>query len=490
VTQPRVELEGRLHPLAVLVIARRFLGASVLPVAVLLLSAGTKVLVPTLVVGLLVGVPLAILSWWRFRYRVDGRRLELQSGVVNRSVRTIPLDRVRGVIVTAPFLHRLLGLVRVDVEAAAGGGSQAELSLAAVSREEAETLREALLAGDRGKREEAAALEPLYRATPGLLALGGITDMRYLLAPAAVVGVVFNLADDLPGGIVERIADAAADRVPTDVAGIALAAAAGIALVFVAAAAGSLLVDWAFTLRDDGETLTADRGLLTRRVVLIDRDRIRGADVRDSPLRRPLRLASVTAIAAGLRRRNQGTVLAPVLRTDAVAPLLQAVDSDAPDPNGPLVTHPPVARTRRHVRALAVPLALLVLSVLLGPPWAVAGAVILVAVAFILALDRYRQLGHAFNGRRLALREGSLRRRWSELDPDGVVAFELSSSPGQRRAGVCTLTLHLGQGAGSRRALDVGAGQASALLGTVWPQHFEQLLVPVEGPAETEEPAR
>ena len=489
-TQPRVELEGRLHPLAVLVIARRFLGASILPVAVLLLSAGTKVLVPTLVVGLLVGVPLAILSWWRFRYRVDGRRLELQSGVLNRSVRTIPLDRVRGVIVTAPFLHRLLGLVRVEVEAAAGGGSQAELSLAAVSREEAETLREALLVGDRGEREEAAGPEPLYRATPGLLALGGITDMRYLLAPAAVVGVVFNLADDLPGGIVERIADAAADRAPTDAAGIALAAAAGIALVLVAAAAGSLLVDWAFTLRDDGETLTADRGLLTRRVVLIDRDRIRGADVRDSPLRRPLRLASVTAIAAGLRRRTHGTVLAPVLRTDAVAPLLQAVDSDAPAPHGPLDRHPPVARARRLVRALAVPLALLVVSVLLAPPWAVAGAVILVALALILALDRYRQLGHAFNGRRLALREGSLRRRWSELDPEGVVSFELSSSPGQRRAGVCTLTLHLGQGAGSRRALDVGAGQASALLGAVWPQHFEQLLVPVEGPAATEEPAR
>jgi uncharacterized membrane protein YdbT with pleckstrin-like domain len=260
--------------------------------------------------------------------------------------------------------------------------------------------------------------------------------------------------------------------------------------VFVAAAAGSLLVDWAFTLRDDGKTLTADRGLLTRRVVLIDRDRIRGADVRDSPLRRPLRLASVTAIAAGLRRRTQGTVLAPVLWTDAVAPLLQAVDSDAPDPHGSLVTHPPVARTRRLVRALAIPVAVLVLSVLLGPPWAVAGAGILVALAFILALDRYRQLGHAFNGRRLALREGSLRRRWSELDPDGVVGFELSSSPGQRRAGVCTLTLHLGQGAGSRRALDVGARQASALLGAVWPQHFEQLLVPVEGPAATEEPAR
>ena len=39
----------------------------------------------------------------------------------SRSVRTIPLERVRGIDVTEPFVHRLFGLVKVDVEAAAGG---------------------------------------------------------------------------------------------------------------------------------------------------------------------------------------------------------------------------------------------------------------------------------------------------------------------------------------------------------------------------------
>jgi uncharacterized membrane protein YdbT with pleckstrin-like domain len=58
------------------------------------------------------------------------------------------------------------------------------------------------------------------------------------------------------------------------------------------------------------------------------------------------------------------------------------------------------------------------------------------------------------------------------------VAFEVRSSPGQRRAGVCTLTLHLGQGAGSRRALDLGDDQATALLAGVRPQLFQPLVVP------------
>jgi putative membrane protein len=458
------------------VIARRYLGASILPAAALLFSAGTRVLVPLVLVALLVGVPLALLSWWRFRYRVSGGRLELRSGVLSRSIRTIPLERVRGVEVTAPFLHRLLGLARVDVEAAAGGGSNAELSLPAVSRVQAAALREVLLGGPRHADGEQAEARTLYRATAGLLALGGITSLRYLLAPAAVVGVFFNVADDLPGGLLERVGEAAADRAPTDALGIAGLVGAAVALAVLFAAAGSLLVDWEFTLRDDGERLTAARGLLTRRVVQLDRERIRGADVRDPLHRRLLRLASVTAIAAGLRGRTGGTTLAPVLRSSDAAGLLRAVDPLAPHPFAALSQHPPAARPRRLVRALAAPLAVLVVAFVLRTPWAIVAGLVLTALAVPLALDRYRQLGHGFDGRRLALRGGSLFRRWSALDPEGVVAWEVRTSPAQRRAGLCTLSVHLGQGAGSRRIVDLGQGQAGNLLRELDPRLLGPLL--------------
>ena len=115
-------------------------------------------------------------------------------------------------------------------------------------------------------------------------------------------------------------------------------------------------------------------------------------------------------------------------------------------------------------------------AVALGAWWGAALAFAALAPAAFLALDRYRQLGHAFDGRRLSLREGSLRRRRSELDPAAAVSFELRTSPGQRRAGVGTLTVHLGQGAGSRRALDLGEEQAVALLRRVRPDLFEPLL--------------
>jgi len=477
VSEARGELHGHLHPLAVVVIGRRFIGASLIPAFVLLLSGGTRVIVPVLLAALVIGVPLAVLSWRRFSYHVGDGRLELRSGVLNRSVRTIPLERVRGVDVSQPFLHRLLGLARVEVEAAAGGASKsAELSLPAISLAEAERLREALLGSarlDEGEVEEA---KPLYRATPVMLALGGITSMRYLLAPAALVGVVFNLADDRPGGLVERATDAALERAPTDPVAIAALVVGGVVIVLLAAAGGSLLVDWNFTLADEGERLTAVRGLLTRRVVSLDRERIRGVEVGDTPVRRALRLVTVTAIAAGLRGRTGGTTLAPVLPASEAATLVGAVDPPAPDPLASLVPHPLAARRRRVIRALALPLVVLGVAVGLRVPWAIAAAVLLVILAVPLALDRYRQLGHHLDTRRVALREGSLRRRWSELDPQSAVSFDLRSSPGQRRAGLCTLTVHLGQGAGSRRALDLGEHQAAGLLAGLDPPLLQPLL--------------
>jgi putative membrane protein len=468
------EIEGRLHPLAVVLAARRVLGAGMVPLLALLVALGTRVLVPLVVATVLVVVPLALLWWRRFTYRVTADRLELRSGIVNRRTRVVSLERVRGVDVTAPFLHRLLGLVKVEIEAAAGGGD-AELSLPAVSRADAEALRERLLAGPAVEAGDELPA-PLYRATAPLLAIGGLTSGRYLFAPAALVGLLFNIADDLPGGLVERATDAVAERLPTDPVGIGASLVAGFALVLVFAAAGALLVDWDFVLRAEGERFTAERGLFTRRAVSIDRERIRGLDVRDSLLRRTFGLAAVTAVAAGVRRSGGRTTLAPVLRAGSALPMLHSVDTHAPDPWVELDVHPRAARARRLTRALPAPALVTVVALALGW-WSVAVISIVLTVAAVpLALDRYRQLGHRFERQRLAVREGSLQRRWTELDPAGIVSFDLRRSPTQTRARVATLVLHLGEGAGSRRALDLGDEQARTLLAELNPRLFSPLV--------------
>lgn len=458
---------GRLHPLAILVFALRRIGQSILPIAVVALTWRGGLAIPVLLLAAVAGFALMVAEWRRFTYRIDNGRLVVERGVFRHTTRVVPLDRIRGVDLQAPSLHRALGLVQVEVEAAAGGTSAAELTLAAVTRAEGERLRHVLLSQRReapGADPDARPARVLYRATPRLLVAGGLTSGRHILAPLAVLGVVVNFADDLPGALGERILGSAADRAPTDVLGIGVLVAAVVLLALVLAAAGSLLADWNFELKDEDDRLVAQRGLLTRRAVAIDRARVRGLDLLDSPLRRPFGLVGIRAIAGGIQGGRSGrAALAPVIAKADAHELVRALDPFV-DPEAPLERHPRAAQTRRFVRALSVPVALVVVALALEWWWAVATLLVLVVAAVPLARDRYLQLGHLFDGRRLTVRSGSLQRRRASLDSGAVVSYLVRQSPLQARAGLCSVVLRLGQGAGSRRVLDCSEEQASSLL--------------------------
>jgi putative membrane protein len=191
---------------------------------------------------------------------------------------------------------------------------------------------------------------------------------------------------------------------------------------------------------------------------------VRGLDLTDSPLRRAVDLVGVHAVAGGIGGGRSGrTVLAPVVGVAAARELVGLLDP-AVRLDAPLEPHPLAARTRRVTRAVAAPLALAVVA--FGAGWRLPAAALLVlaAAGVPLGLDRYRQLGHSFDGARLAVREGSLTRRWTSLDPAAIVSYAVVRTPFQARAGLCTVVLHLGQGAGSRRVLDCSGEQATALL--------------------------
>ncbi|MFC7745011.1 PH domain-containing protein [Nocardiopsis composta] len=114
-----------------------------------------------------------VFTWATFRYQVGARRLEIRKGLISRSRRTIPLERIRGVHVTSNLVHRLFGLAVVHIEAAAGGEGSEEGKLDAVGAEEAERLRRlllhrrAVLRGDASSAGAAAdTLPPAKRRVP------------------------------------------------------------------------------------------------------------------------------------------------------------------------------------------------------------------------------------------------------------------------------------------------------------------------------------
>ena len=75
-------------------------------------------------VGVVLVIALSIARWYTTRYRITPTQVELRTGLLNRKTVVVPADRVRTVDVTAPVLHRLLGLAKVDI--GTGGGGRGE----------------------------------------------------------------------------------------------------------------------------------------------------------------------------------------------------------------------------------------------------------------------------------------------------------------------------------------------------------------------------
>ena len=432
------------------------------------LGGGATTVVVLAVVVSLISLAAAGLSWWRFTYADGPGAVVVTRGLVSRSVRTVPNDRIRGVEVEAPVLHRLFGLVRVRIDAAAGAaGKDEEVLVDGISRAEGDRLRMAVLThrspvgtvagdmavvGDMVAGTVPPAEEELSRWSNRWLLYAPLVG-SYLALPAAGLGALFRLAEELPDGALDALPEP--DVPPTWA--IALAVGAVVLLVVVGSIVGAALVNWGFRLVRRGGSLVAVRGLVTRRHTELEIDRIRGAAVSEGLGMRVAGAARTTALVTGLadaERRGQLLPLGP--RAEAWALTHRLVD----DP-GPLVRHPRAALRRRIVRALAVGLAVTAVGAALAATdgrWdvlAAGGALSVVGV--LLARGLYGGLGHAAGPRSFSVRSGWLVRQQAVLERRAVIGWQVRQSWFQRRAGLATVTACVGAGSGGYAAVDMAA---------------------------------
>jgi uncharacterized membrane protein YdbT with pleckstrin-like domain len=449
----------------------------VLPLAAVIgFDGGTTTVALLAVAVTLASLAFAALNWSRFGYADGPTSVVVTRGLLARSVRTVPRDRIRGVEVETPLLHRLLGLVRVRIDAAAGAttGEGEEVVVDGVTRAEGERLRAGLLsrrngtglppAADDAATDDAAAgdaaagdvaqarpvEEELARFDPRWLLYAPLAG-GYLAVPVAAVGALFRFLDELPRSL------------RPDVDGVQLSGwtaavlAAGVALVLLAlgAIAGAAVVNWGFRLvRRDG-ALVADRGLLTRRHTELEVDRIRGVTISAGLGLRWAGAARVSALVTGLgdaQRRGQLLPLGPRDRADALARRLL-------DDPGELHRHPAAARRRQVVRGLTpglvVTIAGAAAAVLAGWWPVLAVGIALLVLGVPIGLGRYAALGHAAGPRSFAVRSGWLVQEKAVLQRRAVVGWRVRQSPFQRRAGVATVVACVGAGSGGYAAVDL-----------------------------------
>jgi putative membrane protein len=365
--------------------------------------------------------------------------------------------------VETPVLHRLFGLVRVRIDAAAGGvtGKGEELVVDGLPRAEGDRLRTAVLThrsapGADGAAPEQPVEEEFARFDNRWLLYAPLVG-SYLAVPLAAVGALFRLAQELPEGIRPQFDEPRLSGLQV----LLITLAAALLLLGVGSVIGAAVVNWGFRLVRRGTSLVATRGLITRRHTELEIDRIRGCTVAEGAGMRLVGAARVSALVTGLgdaARRGQLLPLGPRAEGWALTRRLVA------DP-GRLVAHPPGARRRRIVRAtlagLLVTAVGLVTTAVSGWWWLLAVGIALTLLGVPLGLGRYAALGHAAGDRSFTVRSGWLVREQAVLERRAVVGWQVRQSFFQRRAGLATVIACVGAGRGGYAAVDMAAGEVA-----------------------------
>jgi putative membrane protein len=131
-------------------------------------------------VGLVLFIGAFYLSWRMHTFRITNELVEVRSGILFRTNRRGRLDRIQGINIVRPFIARLLGAAKLEVNVA---GQDANVQLAYLSSSNADDLRRDILrlASGTQRADEAA---QAARADSGTGA-GHFIDQRVseLLAP-------------------------------------------------------------------------------------------------------------------------------------------------------------------------------------------------------------------------------------------------------------------------------------------------------------------
>jgi putative membrane protein len=450
--------------------------AGFLPVVVVVLVIGVQQDLGGRVYGLMAVVLVVVLGgmlrWLTTRYRITSERVELRSGLLFRSARSVPRNRIRSVDLTAGPVHRLFGLsvVRIGTGERSDGAESRELTLDAVSKAEADHMRQQLL-------ESADSSGTAATAAPAVTELAALKWSWLRFAPLTAsslvaVGAVAGAFGQLIGDVGVETVNVGDVRDKLSMAPLWLGIAALAVFVLVIALVGSVLIFveawWGFLLvREPGAALRIRRGLLTTRSVSLEERRLRGIELVEPLLLRVGRGARITAVTTGLGgRRGQGRdILLPPAPRDEAHRVSGAVLIEDPSPTRTaLHRHPLVALRRRLVRAvLPVLAASATLWLAPVPAWAAWATLGLLPVTVLLALDAYRNLGHALTSRYLVTRHGAGMRDTVALQRCGVIGWTVSQSLLQRRAGLITLTATTAAGSGGYRVIDIATADGLAV---------------------------
>lgn len=347
--------------------------------------------------GLLIGMGVGFLSWMFTRYVIDGTELRINSGIITKSSRRIPYERIQSVDIAEPLIARIFGLAELRIEMA--GGKNSRTSLRFLKLNDAGALRRVLLARTHGQVADEAPDEQRSIITvvpPQRIIIGTLLSLDFLFA---AIGTVTVLVVALWWG-----------QVIAFIGGIIPLGSWLVQIV-----GQRVIQQWNFTLSRGERGLRIERGLLSRTSQTIPYDRVQGIAIKEPFVWRRL----------GWQR----------LEVDVAGYASQGGDSDGNNSNSTLL---PISDG---------PLANAVIAELLpGADPALADRTYASPRSRWFAPIGWHYRWVAANPSTFVASEGWIERTTSIVPHHKTQSVELSQGPLQRRLGVATVEVHSPKG--------------------------------------------
>ncbi|MFN3619660.1 PH domain-containing protein [Sphingorhabdus sp.] len=314
-------------------------------------EAKNPVLIP-IVIALVLVLSLFFrwLAWLRFRYHVGDHDIRVEKGILSRTARSIPYDRIQDVSIEQKPLARMMGLGEVKFETGGGDGDDAKLSF--VTLDEANRLRALIRSRKAGvtvvqDAPQAAETEDaeiifamdgkrvfilgLYSFSLVIFAvLGGLAQQFDFLLP-------FDLWDFKRWAGLAEESGVSVDQINGVgvAAQLVLAFGAFTSLIFIGFATGvarTLLREHGFRLTQTSKGFRRRRGLLTLTDVVMPTHRVQAAVVQTGPVRKWRGWHSLKFVSLAQDSKEETNyVAAPFATLDEVWRIAKAARIDAPD---------------------------------------------------------------------------------------------------------------------------------------------------------------
>ncbi|HDR7514933.1 PH domain-containing protein [Bacillus mobilis] len=396
-------------------------------------------------------------KWYYTTYWVENNVLHVKQGLFVKKESYLNKERVQTINTSSNVLYQMLGLKKIQIETA-GGGDDAEVSLAGITAEEATELI-ALLNEPTPEVKAEETLEEVvehtvkkeivtedkqsteYKLTWKEILLASVTSGQFGLLFSLIFFVYHQVDEYIPKWIENGVKSYVMEH---DIYGWIFMVAILIVLSWIISTIGYALKHGDFTVNRRNDEVRIAQGLLERKELVLKLHRIQGITIKEGIFRQMFGYCAVQVEviqSKGMGDEKEKVTLHPIIRKDRVQQLL--ADLQLPYELNTKIISLPKSALRRYLidsfiffAMLAIPL--IGISIYFEKHFIMWALIPLAILIFTLGYATFKTNGYSVNGEQITLVYRSVGKYTGLVRRRHVQSMEKTQSYFQRRANLCT----------------------------------------------------